>query len=91
MNNNALVAAMKVGLMVFYAIVLASLFVPALMPYSKTLMIVAGVLLLAHIGEYLMVRKRLAALPSAGANHFMPVLLYGVIHWGPLLKSQDKS
>lgn len=91
MHNNALFSALKAGLMVFYVIALVSSFVPALMPYSNTFLMVLGILVVAHIGEYLMVRKRLAALPSAGANHVINVLLFGVIHWGPLLKSEAKS
>ena len=78
---------LKGGALAFYLLALASPLISALQPYSRTLLIIVGILALAHLGEYLMVRKRLAAIPAEGINHFVSVLLFGFLHWVPLLKS----
>ena len=78
---------LKGGSLAFYLLALASPLISALQPYSRTLLIIVGILALAHLGEYLMVRKRLAAIPAEGINHFVSVLLFGFLYWAPLLKS----
>jgi uncharacterized protein YhhL (DUF1145 family) len=88
--NSTLLMLVKGGAVIFYAVALASPVVPALAPYATTLFIIAGVLVLAHLGEYIMVRKRLNALPASENNHFIGVLLFGFIYWLPLLKAGDK-
>jgi uncharacterized protein YhhL (DUF1145 family) len=85
-----LLTLLKSSVVVFYLVALASPFVPALASCSTTLLIIAGVLLLAHLGEYMMVRKRLNELPASENNHFIGVLLFGFIYWLPLLKAGDK-
>ena len=78
---------LKGGSLAFYLVALTSPFVSVLAPHSKTLLIIVGILALAHLGEYVAVRKRLATIPAQGTNHFVSVLLFGFIHWAPLLKS----
>lgn len=85
-----LLTMLKGGITLFYLVALASPFVPALAPYSTTLLIIVGVLLVSHIGEYIAVRKRLAQASSASENHFVSVLLFGFVHWLPLLKSAPR-
>jgi uncharacterized protein YhhL (DUF1145 family) len=52
-------------------------------------LIIVGIFALAHLAEYLIVRKRLATIPANGMSHFVSVLLFGFIHWAPLLKSSQ--
>jgi uncharacterized protein YhhL (DUF1145 family) len=84
--NNTL---LKGGSLAFYLLALASPLISALQPYSRTLLIIVGIFALAHLAEYLIVRKRLATIPANGMSHFVSVLLFGFIHWAPLLKSSQ--
>jgi len=75
----------KAILIALYVATLLSLFVPALAPYSQTLLIISGALLVAHVGEYLWVRDRLAGVEG---NHFLQTLLFGFVHWLPIIRQK---
>lgn len=74
-------AILKLVLIVFYIAAAASPFVGFLTPYSKAMLIFAAVLLAVHVLEYLAVRNKIS-----GANNFVPILLFGIVHWKSLLK-----
>lgn len=73
----------KAILVALYIATLLSLLLPALAPYSHTLLIISAVLLVAHVGEYLWVRDRLAGFEG---NHFLQTLLFGFVHWLPIIR-----
>ena len=81
---------LKGSVLIFYLIALSSPFVSALTPYSRILLIIFGVLVLGHIGEYIVVRKRLEQIPADGAGHLVSTLLFGFVYWAPVLKSNAK-
>jgi uncharacterized protein YhhL (DUF1145 family) len=80
----------KLAALGFYALVPASYLIPSLGDYSCTLAIIAAALLAAHVAEYLWVRQRLVALPGTTAYHLINTLLFGFLHWLPLLRALKK-
>ena len=79
----------KVAAVIFYLLVPASHHVSALAEYQQLFSAVFLVLMVAHLGEYIWVRKRLLAL-NTGENHLFLTMLFGFAHWLPLLKSEQQ-
>ena len=82
---------LKVAAVILYLITLASLIIEPLAAYRGLLFSVTAVLLLAHIAEYLMVKKKLTQSSESPYHHFLQVLLFGFLYWVPLLYPADKN
>jgi uncharacterized protein YhhL (DUF1145 family) len=76
----------KLGALVFYAATLASFFVP--LPVSAEVVhwmrLIAGALLVAHVGEAVIFRRQVALYPGPMAVSVLLTLLFGFLHWKPL-------
>ena len=81
---------MKLSVLALYLLAAASLFVPVLADYSSVLGYIILALLAAHLGEYMLVRKRLAQL-SANGGHFLGTMLFGFLYWLPLFRAESES
>ena len=75
----------KASLLVIYIAALISFFVPALAPYSSTLVIISALVLAFHVIEYIAVVKKLSAKGHSGIGPFIQTLLFGLLYWKPLL------
>lgn len=84
--NSTVQTSLKVGAIGFYVVTLASLFLGSLAAYSTVLLYITAALAVAHIGEYVLLNKRITKLPGSKSGHFINTLLYGFIHWLPLFK-----
>lgn len=69
----------KGALAMFWLLALANLFVPLGPAWFWPLNLAAAAVLLAHIGEVLLLRRRLQAQPRPWLER-MQVLLFGVLH-----------
>ena len=85
---NVFYAVAPAGLIALYLVSLVSVMVPALQDYSQILLLVSGALLVLHVVEYVVVKKRLDACPGSTARHFIKTVLFGFTYWVPLLKKQ---
>ncbi|RDE24359.1 hypothetical protein DV711_01870 [Motiliproteus coralliicola] len=52
---------------------------------------VAVALWIAHLGEYLFLRRRFAGLAGSALHHFCQTLLFGFLHWLPLLRRPNSN
>ncbi|MGB0906976.1 MAG: hypothetical protein ACPGVT_05740 [Maricaulaceae bacterium] len=75
---------LKLVLLAFYVAAAASPFLAFLQPYSKIMLIFAAVLLVVHVLEFVTVRNKI----EGGSKHFLPILLFGNVHWKSLVKDQ---
>lgn len=82
---------LKVAAVILYLTTLASLIIEPLTVYRGLLFSIIAVLLLAHIAEYLMVKKKLTQSSESPNHHFLQVLLFGFLYWVPLLYPTDKN
>lgn len=84
--------ALKLCVSIFYLFVLESLVMGTMQEYHTTLLSISGVLLAAHLIEFIAVKQKLKAL-RRGSNrfHFFNVLLFGFLHWVPLLYPLDTN
>jgi putative membrane protein len=69
----------KGALAMFWLLALANLFVPLGQAWFWPVNLAAAAVLLAHIGEVLLLRRRLQAQPQPWLAR-MQVLLFGVLH-----------
>lgn len=88
--NSTVLTVVKAGGLLFYLAALVSPVVTSLVPYSSILLAIAGILLLSHLVEYVMVRRRLEGVTPGPLGHFGGTLLFGFIYWMPLLKAAGK-
>ncbi|MAZ87375.1 MAG: hypothetical protein CL693_07005 [Cellvibrionaceae bacterium] len=80
---------LKTGLVLFYALVPLSFLVEPLSSHQTLLLYVALALAVAHVGEYLLLKTKLQKLP--GERHFLYTLLFGFLHWLPLMQAQKSA
>jgi len=81
---------LKAVLLGFYFSVPLSAHWALLAPYQPMLVLVFFSLVVIHLIEYAMFRKRLAAI-SNGQNHLMQTVSFGFLYWQPLLAGQRKN
>jgi uncharacterized protein YhhL (DUF1145 family) len=76
----------KLGALVFYAATLASFFMT--LPVSPEVVhwmrVIAGALLVAHAGEAVIFRSKVALYEGPMAVSVLLTLLFGFLHWKPL-------
>lgn len=75
---------LKFALLALYLITALSLFIEPLADYQNILMAATVGLIVIHIAEYLVMKKRLDTIEG---EHLIPVLLFGLMHWHPLIKA----
>lgn len=76
----------KLVLLVFYAVVLASFFVPLPLPPEVVhwARVIAGVLLVVHALEVAVFYRKVALYPGPVVVSIVLTLLFGFLHWKPL-------
>ncbi len=82
----------KLGCLAIYALALGSLLMG--WPTGSLATVMQGVALLMlvlHLLEMLLMRKQLAQLPGSPANTLVQTLLFGLLHWKPLLEAQTQA
>lgn len=85
---NIFIQVSKAVAIAIYSIALIALLTQAMQPYRNIIVGVAAVLILAHLLEYLVLRKKLQAAAPHRRHHFLQTLLFGYGHWVPLLKTK---
>lgn len=81
----AIFRVLKVGALGLYGAVIASFWLESLKEYQMALVTVMAVLFAVHVVEYVVVFNRLKKRAGEKSNHFLQVLLFGFLHWIPLL------
>lgn len=71
----------------FWLVFIVSQFMPGITPWPSIITYVGLILLAIHAVELILVFKPLKAMGRAGAKDCALVLLLGLLHWKPLLKS----
>ncbi|MDI3326596.1 hypothetical protein QKW35_19635 [Pontibacterium granulatum] len=83
---------LKVCVATFYLFCLESLVMGTMKAYHLTLISIVTALLVAHLMEFIAVKQKLKALHRGSTRiHFLNVLLFGFLHWIPLLYSPDTN
>lgn len=81
-----LIKATKAGLISLYGLVLLSLFIPFLAEYQGLLLIITGIIISIHIGEFVVMRTKMIEADPESSNHFVQTFLFGFGHWLPIIK-----
>jgi len=68
-----------------FAVAFTSPFIPLMAGISAYLVGFGFLVLAVHVAEYFFYKDRLAA-KAPGENHFLPVLLFGVLYIKPVLR-----
>ncbi|NIB41232.1 hypothetical protein HBA55_16635 [Pseudomaricurvus alkylphenolicus] len=87
--NKTVGVLFKVQLLAFYAVAAISPWVDVLSAYQDLFLKVVLVLAVAHMLEFLVVRKRFEGLPGGGFGHFLQTLLFGFLYWLPLFRARS--
>lgn len=83
----------RLAMMVFYVLAICSPFVTAIQPLQPVLLPLCFIVLVIHLIEYLLLRKRFAKIETED-SHFLQTLLFGFIYWRPLfreIESREKD
>ena len=81
-----LIQGTKIGLIGLYALTLLSLFIPFLTEYQSTLLIITGIVIAVHLGEFVMLKSKMTEAAPERSDHFIQTFLYGFGHWLPIIK-----
>jgi len=85
-----LIKILKVVLLAFYFSVPVSAHWSVLNPYQGFLALLFLSLFVIHLIEYALFRQRFNSLID-GQNHFMQTMIFGFLHWMPLLSEKRKG
>ena len=78
------IAVMRSGLLAFWLLFIVNTLMP--LPGNWGVMAVGSVIMALHLAELAVVYQRLALIGRAGRRDVIGVLLFGVLHWRPLLR-----
>ncbi len=87
MNHPLVIQALKLSLMVFWLVLLISLFIPFPEGTQLRLEQVGVILAAVHLLEFALQRQRLEAIQAGGMGGFIQTMLFGFVYWHPLLKA----
>lgn len=76
----------KGSMLVFWAVFIFSLLQPFNAPYQAIIFWSGIILLIVHLAEWIVYRKKLESLNAGGANGFVQTLLFGFVYWLPIFR-----
>lgn len=80
------IAVMRSGLLAFWLLFIVNTLMPLPGNWGVGVMAVGSVIMALHLAELAVVYQRLALIGRAGRRDVIGVLLFGVLHWRPLLR-----
>jgi uncharacterized protein YhhL (DUF1145 family) len=80
------IAVMRGGLLAFWLLFIVNTLMPLSGNWGGGVMAVGSVIMALHLAELAVVYQRLALIGRAGRRDVIGVLLFGVLHWRPLLR-----
>lgn len=91
MNKNMLLAILKTACLLIYGLALASLSGRHVSDLTNAAQMVAAAFIGIHVLELLFVFKALRRLPASLSANILLTLLFGVVHWKPLMDAQKRG
>ncbi|GAA5316249.1 MAG: hypothetical protein AseanaTS_14540 [Candidatus Pelagadaptatus aseana] len=88
---NTLFNFLKLAALLIYLATALSFVLEPLQAYSFILSVVTLILLVTHITEFILMKGKLDAFQEQDGQHFIKTLLFGFLHWLPLLMAQNKQ
>jgi uncharacterized protein YhhL (DUF1145 family) len=86
-----MLALLKLGCVALYAVALAALAGRVPPPLAGVAEALAALFVALHVLELPFAWKALRAAPGALAAHLAQALLFGVLHWLPLVRAQRRQ
>ena len=84
-----IITIMRYGLLAFWLLFIVNTLAPLAGSWGGGIMAVGVVVMILHIAELTVVYSRLVAIDRASRADVIGVLLFGVLHWRPLLRSSE--
>lgn len=79
----------KLILIILYLSAALSPLLPSLQQYMLWLILIAVFLLVSHVAEFVAMKSKIVALQAEGSQQMIMTLLFGFLHWLPLLIEQQ--
>ncbi len=82
---NKFIAVNKFLLLGFWLVVIVNIFMPFAAAAGQWIMWIGGAMLLVHLIEFVVMRKKLQNRGHSGVMNFVWIMLCGILYWKPLL------
>jgi uncharacterized protein YhhL (DUF1145 family) len=73
-------------MLVYWAAFIVSFIKAFVEPYQAIIFWSGLILLVVHLAEWIMHRKKLESLNAGGANGFVQTVLFGIVYWLPIFR-----
>jgi uncharacterized protein YhhL (DUF1145 family) len=83
---NKFIAFNKVLLLGFWLVFIVNIFMPFAGAADQWVMLIGLAMLIVHLIEFAVMRKKLRSRGHSGLTNFVSVTLFGVLYWKPLLR-----
>ena len=83
---NKFIAFNKLLLLGFWLVFIINIFMPFAGAADQWIMLIGLAILIVHLIEFVVMRKKLQSRGLSGLMNFVWVTLFGVLYWKPLLR-----